>query len=552
MKRGEPAIYRVVEIPRLPSAYLSSPLGYHRTSCTGPAALYGPHGVHSLSHPGHGRYHPHFPPRLAPSYRAILDVGERKFIGEGNTEQAARHSAAEVALATLRSLPLPASVGRRSVALSDDEDDEGKSAISVVYEMALKRNLQVDFEVVSESGPPHMRKYVTRCQVGTVATTEGCGNGKKLSKKEAAEKMVAELRKLGPVAPPAQGGQTAGQQALTAQKRQLGGPGESGAPAAEKKKASSKKKGKNLIKEQRPDGTCYGQGINPISRLIQIQQAKKEKEPAYSVIAERGEPRSREFVIQCSLDGGASVTQGTGPNKKTAKRKAAEAMLQQLGYAKPAAQQAGSNNKEGRENVDTSNMNETPNSGRSGQSRQITPGLFVISKSGKESKNDRTRGKGAPPDRQAAIAKELLDGEVSLTAMHLGNQGTGCGVDQSANRQTSAMAAGANSGGTQGSLIKAKDQLSYLAQVLGIQVSFMNFPKGSEYLSLVALTSNPPQQCHGSGRTVEEAQDNAAHSILVTLAQLGIDSIQASNNNNNNNNSGKNSEGNKAVATTTA
>lgn len=78
-------------------------------------------------------------------------------------------------------------------------------------------------------------------------------------------------------------------------------------------------------------------------------QAKKEKEPVYSVVVERGEPRSREFVIQCSLDSGGVVTQGIGPNKKTAKRKAAEAMLDQLGYAKPAAQQAGNvMNKEGR------------------------------------------------------------------------------------------------------------------------------------------------------------------------------------------------------------
>jgi double-stranded RNA-binding protein Staufen len=40
------------------------------------------------------------------------------------------------------------------------------------------------------------------------------------------------------------------------------------------------------------------QSINPISRLIQIQQAKKEKEPVYSLIGERGMPRRREFFIE--------------------------------------------------------------------------------------------------------------------------------------------------------------------------------------------------------------------------------------------------------------
>lgn len=45
----------------------------------------------------------------------------------------------------------------------------------------------------------------------------------------------------------------------------------------------------------------YGQGINPISRLIQIQQAKKEKEPVYTLLAERGVPRRREFIMQVRL-----------------------------------------------------------------------------------------------------------------------------------------------------------------------------------------------------------------------------------------------------------
>ena len=42
----------------------------------------------------------------------------------------------------------------------------------------------------------------------------------------------------------------------------------------------------------------YGQSINPISRLIQIQQAKKEKEPVFTLIAEKGTPRRREFVME--------------------------------------------------------------------------------------------------------------------------------------------------------------------------------------------------------------------------------------------------------------
>lgn len=41
--------------------------------------------------------------------------------------------------------------------------------------------------------------------------------------------------------------------------------------------------------------------MNPISRLAQIQQAKKEKEPDYVLLSERGMPRRREFVMQVFL-----------------------------------------------------------------------------------------------------------------------------------------------------------------------------------------------------------------------------------------------------------
>ena len=56
-------------------------------------------------------------------------------------------------------------------------------------------------QLVKESGPAHMRTYVTCCRCGEL-TTEGDGSSKKLSKKRAAEKMVIELKKLPPLSPP--------------------------------------------------------------------------------------------------------------------------------------------------------------------------------------------------------------------------------------------------------------------------------------------------------------------------------------------------------------
>ena len=53
------------------------------------------------------------------------------------------------------------------------------------------------------------------------------------------------------------------------------------------------------------------------------------------MIEERGAPRKREFVMEASVNG-VSCT-GVGPNKKIAKRNAAQALLAALGYVSPTS-----------------------------------------------------------------------------------------------------------------------------------------------------------------------------------------------------------------------
>lgn len=55
-------------------------------------------------------------------------------------------------------------------------------------------------QVIRESGPPHMKTFVTRCKVGDMET-ESEGNSKKVSKKKAAELMLEKLKEL-PALPP--------------------------------------------------------------------------------------------------------------------------------------------------------------------------------------------------------------------------------------------------------------------------------------------------------------------------------------------------------------
>ncbi|XP_049637770.1 double-stranded RNA-binding protein Staufen homolog 2 isoform X3 [Suncus etruscus] len=271
MKRGEPAIYRPLDPKPIPN---------HR-------ANYNFRGMYNQ------RYHCPMPK----IFYVQLTVGNNEFFGEGKTRQAARHNAAMKALQALQNEPIPekSSQNGEPGKEMDDDKDANKSEISLVFEIALKRNMPVSFEVIKESGPPHMKSFVTRVSVGEFSA-EGEGNSKKLSKKRAATTVLQELRKLPPL------------------------------PVVEKPKLFFKKRPKTIVKA----GPEYGQGMNPISRLAQIQQAKKEKEPDYVLLSERGMPRRREFVMQVKV--GNEVATGTGPNKKIAKKNAAEAMLLQLGY----------------------------------------------------------------------------------------------------------------------------------------------------------------------------------------------------------------------------
>lgn len=68
---------------------------------------------------------------------------------------------------------------------------------------------------------------------------------------------------------------------------------------------------------------------DPISQLVQLQQSRKEKEPIFTVISERGIPRQPEFVVKVTV--GSFEGTGIGTKKKDAKRAAALKALEALG-----------------------------------------------------------------------------------------------------------------------------------------------------------------------------------------------------------------------------
>ncbi|XP_032930494.1 double-stranded RNA-binding protein Staufen homolog 2 isoform X2 [Catharus ustulatus] len=417
MKRGEPAIYRPLDPKPIPNY----------------RANYNFRGMYNQ------RYHCPVPK----IFYVQLTVGNSEFFGEGKTRQAARHNAAMKALQALQNEPIPEKLPQNGETGKESEEDKdaNKSEISVVFEIALKRNIPVTFEVIKESGPPHMKSFVTRVTVGEF-TAEGEGNSKKLSKKRAAMAVLQELKKLPPL------------------------------PVIEKPKLYFKKRPKTILKT----GPEYGQGMNPISRLAQIQQAKKEKEPEYVLLSERGMPRRREFVMQVKV--GNDITTGTGPNKKIAKRNAAEAMLLQLGYKastplQDQTEKLGENKSWNGQNVGfpepTSNtpkgiLHLSPDVYQEMEAsrNKSAPGTTVSYLSPKEMSQTSSSFFSISPttNSTATIARELLMNGTSPTAEAIGLKGI--------------------SPASPCSTVQPSKQLEYLARIQGFQAALSALKQFSE------------------------------------------------------------------------
>ncbi|XP_065610487.1 double-stranded RNA-binding protein Staufen homolog 1 isoform X5 [Cyrtonyx montezumae] len=402
-------------------------------------------------------------------YQVELSIGGQQFHGKGRTRQAAKHDAAAKALKVLQNEPLP-------------EKPEF---------FPLK-------QVTKESGPPHMKSFVTKVSVGEFIG-EGEGKSKKISKKNAAIAVLEELKKLPPL------------------------------PTVEKMKPRIKKKTKSIVKLQ--TSPEYGQGMNPISRLAQIQQAKKEKEPEYMLITERGLPRRREFVMQVKV--GVHTAEGMGTNKKVAKRNAAENMLEILGFKIPQPQppkpalkteektpvkKPGDGRKvtffePGSEETSTSNKDDEfrmPYLSHQQLPAGILPMVPEVAQAVGASQGHHTKefNRAAPNPAKATvtamIARELLYGGTSPTAETILKNNNSSGHVP------------------HGPLTRPSEQLDYLSNVQGIQVEYKDFPKNNknEFVSLINCSSQPPLISHGIGKDVESCHDMAALNILKLLSEL--------------------------------
>uniref|UniRef100_V9KC29 Double-stranded RNA-binding protein Staufen-like 1-like protein n=1 Tax=Callorhinchus milii TaxID=7868 RepID=V9KC29_CALMI len=412
------------------------------------------------------RYFYSFPPVGPVTYQVELAIGNQQFQGKGRSRQAAKHDAAAKALKALQNETLPCKLP--TVNGKELDDDLNKSEISQVFEVALKRNMPVNFEVIKETGPPHMKSFVTKVIVGEFSA-EGEGKSKKISKKVAAIAVLEELKKLPPL------------------------------PTVEKVKPRIKKKTKSIVK---------------------VKVANQ-------------------------------VSEGMGPNKKVAKRNAAEKMLELLGYKVPQPQppkpalkteekptmkeptkgrkvtffEPGSSgedtiagNKDG--NIRLEDEFRMPYSSHQQLPAGILPMVPEVAQAvgaihGHHTKDfNRPAANPAMATVTALIARELLYGGTSPTAEAI------LKINPTARKPHLLHS----------TLTRPSEQLDFLASVQELQVEYKDFPKNNknEFVSLIDCTSQPPLMSHGIGKDVESCHDMAALNILKLLSELDQHNVEIS------------------------
>ncbi|XP_061642480.1 double-stranded RNA-binding protein Staufen homolog 1 isoform X1 [Phyllopteryx taeniolatus] len=439
-------------------------------------------------------YYP-FAPMGPIVYHMELSIGGQQFIGRGRTRQLAKQDAAMKALKVLQKVPI---LQQMPEVNEEPEENLNKSEISQVFEIALKRNLPVNFEVLKEEGPPHIKSFVVRVAVGEF-TGEGEGKSKKIAKKLAAAAVLGDLKRLPHI------------------------------PSMEKTLPRIKKKTKSIIKLQ--TSPEYGQGMNPISRLAQIQQAKKEREPEYSMVTERGLPRRREFVMQVRVCGQSA--EGMGPSKKVAKKNAAEKMLEILGYKVPQPQPP---------KPALKTEERTPVK-KPGDGRKVTffePGSVEAVPLGSKEEEFRLRylshqqlpagilpmvpevalavGACQGPQAKDYTRATPNPGKATVTAI-IANELLYSGTSQTA--ETIRKSKNILTQTPHGPLTRPSEQLAYLASVQGLQVEYKDFPKNNknELVSLINCSSHSPLISHGMGKDIESCHDMAALNILKLLSE---------------------------------
>ncbi|XP_075757349.1 double-stranded RNA-binding protein Staufen homolog 1 isoform X4 [Pelodiscus sinensis] len=393
-------------------------------------------------------------------YQVELSIGGQQFHGKGRTRQAAKHDAAAKALKILQNEPLP----EKPEVNGKEPDDENlnKSEISQVFEIALKRNLPVNFEffplkqVTKESGPPHMKSFVTKVFVGEFMG-EGEGKSKKISKKNAAIAVLEELKKLPPL------------------------------PMVEKMKPRIKKKTKSIVKVKVGMHTAEGMGTN--KKVAKRNAAENMLELLGFKVPQPQPPKP------------ALKTEEKTPVKKPGDGR-------KVTFFEPGTEETSASNKDDEFRMPYLSHQQLP--------AGILPMVPEVAQAVGANQGHHTKefNRAAPNPAKATvtamIARELLYGGTSPTAETIlkNNNSPGHMPHGPLTRPSEQL-----------------DYLSSV-QGIQVEYKDFPKNNKNEFVSLINCSSQPPLISHGIGKDVESCHDMAALNILKLLSELDQQSTE--------------------------
>jgi len=228
---------------------------------------------------------------------------------------------------------------------------QGKNPIMYCNDQSKVRNLRMEWEQISETGPPHDKIFTWELKMGEMLTM-GEGSGKKLAKNKAAEEMVKKLDQLPKIAQK----RTFNQAARGGRGRGRGG-GFANVPVTPEfygnqfpkkpKIAPTELSMTALLSQEAANNPPFPTVIpptenankplkdpqnNPITKLYEHSKKQKLPEPIFDLVHQEVletktttqgfNYKKTKFVMQCEILGKKFL--GESMNKKTAKFNAAE------------------------------------------------------------------------------------------------------------------------------------------------------------------------------------------------------------------------------------
>ena len=110
-------------------------------------------------------------------YVFFFSLGTMEFMGHADLPQQAKHNASVQALPYLNQMPdikppsKAAAIPKNSQSKKETETasmtKEGKNVIMVLNEIAMQQQVCIDWNIVDEDGPPHMRAFTYTLKMGS-------------------------------------------------------------------------------------------------------------------------------------------------------------------------------------------------------------------------------------------------------------------------------------------------------------------------------------------------------------------------------------------------